>query len=90
MKTMNVTQYKRKCLIKIKIFSNEIWLSLCAFVFMLSITLSFLLLIQNQISGCFTTWGDPKFHALIPASNKAYSAYRQYFSDFCSVAFIAH
>lgn len=80
---MNVTQYKRKRLIKIKIFSNEIWLALCAFVFMLSIALCFLLLILNQTSGwCFTTWGDPKLHVLLPASNKADSANRQCFSDF--------
>lgn len=67
-----MTQYKSKRLIKIKIFSNEIWRALCAFVFMLSIALCFPLLILNQTSGCcFTTWGDPKLHALLPASNKA-------------------
>ena len=88
---MNVTQYKRKRLIKIKIFSNEIWLALCTFAFMLSIALCFLLLILNQTSGCcFTTWGDPTLHALLPASNKADSANRQCFSDFYLVALIAH
>jgi len=88
---MSVTQYKRKRLIKIKIFSNEIWLASCAFVFTLSITLCFLLLILNQTSGCcFTPWGDPKLHALVPASKKADSAHRQCFSDFYSVALFTH
>lgn len=88
---MTVTQYKRKRFINIKICSNEIWLALCAFMFMLSIALCFLLLILNQTSGCcFTAWGDPKLHALLPASSKADSAKRQCFSDFDSVALIAH
>lgn len=72
---MNVTQYKRKLLIKIKICTNEIWLSLCAFVFMMSIALCFLFLSPSQTSGCcFTTQGDSKLHALLPDSIKAYSA----------------
>lgn len=82
-KTMNVTQYKRKHLIKIKIFSNEICLALCTFVFTLSITLCFLLLILNQTSGCcLTTWGDPQLCALLPASSTTDSANRQCFSWF--------
>lgn len=87
--TMNVTQYKRKHLIKIKIFSNEICPALCVFEHRPLLPFvnseSDFWLLSYHVGGIHNS-----LHSFLAASSTGGSANRQCCSDFSSVALAAH